>query len=220
MCLKETVPSLTKTKTTVVLNHVHPTKSLLASLPGSPREPCSFPANIHSHAVSGSSSLCLFHYSICIYFCQLSKKAPDIQVSLPRPPSNPHRGPYAHTVFSSPLPLWSCNSTFPSGLPALLEEKPPTSSIYYLETFPRSEGSLVPLLSAIFPLPRSEGSLVPSTFLFPAMPNAGHSSPLLFTTEPSCGEFYCCFHTTLHLQCLILNLTSSFIPHFLLFTVT
>lgn len=28
-----------------------------------------------------------------------------------------------------------CNSTFPSGLPALLEAKPPSSSVYYLESF-------------------------------------------------------------------------------------
>lgn len=28
-----------------------------------------------------------------------------------------------------------CNSTFPSGLPALLEAKPPTSSVYYLQPF-------------------------------------------------------------------------------------
>lgn len=143
---------------------MHPTKSLLASLSGSPRDPCSLLANIHSHAVSGSSPLCLFHYSICIYFCQLSKKAPDIQVSLPRPLSNPHRGPYARTGFSSPLPLWSLQfyiSLWPSG-----SVRGKASHVFNL-------------LSGGFTFPPSEGSLVLSTFLCPAMSNAGHSPPPL-----------------------------------------
>lgn len=107
-----------------MLDHLHPMRGL---------ETYPFLSDTHSQAASASSSLlCLLHYSIGIYFCQLSKK-PQISRSAfllcSLTPTEHHM-----LAFCSPSRFTSlCTPAFPRGLPAQLGTQSSVCSAYYLE---------------------------------------------------------------------------------------